>query len=214
MNDKVERSGPGSFQTHCVLLPRFSLSFDAATSASSSLVRLAIAKVQSGHPPCMLRWRPSSLETTRDNALLRVSQLFGNCGASIIMAPSLAHLIPRSKAMISTIEMMIILPGRPQAFGFGPRNLGCCTDSNGCSLSVFYSSSEIFIGFGAAASTTTGACRSSSRLKRFSFSKSGPTTLIPTTFYRVSAAVRIGVDRYTCMHEHSRLDIPCRSPRE
>jgi hypothetical protein len=133
MNDKVERSGPGSFETHCVLHPRFSLSIDAATSASSSLLRLAIAKVQSGHPPCMLRWRPSSLETIRDNALLRVSQLFGNCGASIIMALFFAHLIPRSKAMISTIEMTI-LPGRPQAFGFGPRNLGCCTDSNGCSL--------------------------------------------------------------------------------
>jgi hypothetical protein len=133
MNDKVERSGPGWFETHCVLLPRFSLSIDAATSASSSLLRLAIAKVQSGHPPCMLRWRPSSLETTRDNALLRVSQLFGNCCASIIMAPSLAHLTSRSKAMISTIEM-VILPGRPQAFGFGPRNLGCCTVSNQSSL--------------------------------------------------------------------------------
>jgi hypothetical protein len=35
--------------------------------------------------------------------------------------------------------------------------------------------------------------RSSSRLKRLSFSKSGPTTLMPTTFCRVSAAVRIGV---------------------
>jgi hypothetical protein len=203
----------GCFEIHCTRLPRLSLSINAATSASSSLFSLAMFRALSVHPPCILRWRSGSLETTRDNALLRVSQLFGNCCASVLLASFIAHLIPKFKAVIFSIEVAMS-PNACWRLASDQENLAAAQIRMGVLCLLIYSSTDIFVGFGAAASMTPGVCRSSSRLKRLSFSKSGPTTLIPTTFYRVSAAVRIGVDRYTSMHEHTRLDIPCRSPRE
>lgn len=87
----------------------------------------------------------------------------------------------------------LVVSGRPQALDFGPGDTAFYTEWIAHLSRSTYSSSDIFNLPDEAVVSPEEGSRSSSRLKRLSFSKSGPTTLMPTTFCRVSVAVGIRV---------------------